>query len=102
MIVCRKCGYRNADDDTFCGTCGGFLEWTGERQQAAAPAPVVEAEPAPSAPPPPRGGFLQRVFDGANAVIAGPRPAPGEAAAPATAAKPGLPASPVAKAAPAA
>src|ERR1700722_2979677 len=101
MIVCRKCGYRNADDDTFCGTCGGFLEWTGEKQQAAALAPVAEPEPAPSTPPPPRAGFLQRVFEGANAVIAGPRPATGETAAPAAPAKPGLPVPPVAKAAPA-
>ena len=32
MIVCRKCGFHNLNDrDTFCGSCGSFLEWTGER-----------------------------------------------------------------------
>lgn len=31
MIVCRDCGQRNTDRDTFCGACGRFLEWTGER-----------------------------------------------------------------------
>lgn len=31
MIVCRKCGYHNGDGDAFCGTCGSFLEWTGEK-----------------------------------------------------------------------
>jgi hypothetical protein len=31
MIVCKTCGYRNAGADSFCGSCGGFLEWTGER-----------------------------------------------------------------------
>ncbi len=76
MIVCRKCGLRNGDTDTFCGTCGSFLEWTGEKQTPApepAPPPSDEAEEA-VAPPPPKVGLLQRVMDGANAVIAGPRP----------------------------
>ncbi len=31
MIVCRDCGQRNTDADTFCGSCGRFLEWTGDR-----------------------------------------------------------------------
>ena len=45
MIVCKECGFKNADADSFCGACGGFLEWTGEKQ-AAPVAPVAPAEPA--------------------------------------------------------
>jgi uncharacterized membrane protein YvbJ len=30
MIVCNQCGFQNMDNDSFCGSCGGFLEWTGE------------------------------------------------------------------------
>ena len=30
MIVCKQCGHHNEDSDTFCGSCGKFLEWTGE------------------------------------------------------------------------
>ena len=42
MIVCKECGFKNTDVDSFCGACGGFLEWTGEKQ--AAPV-AVGAEP---------------------------------------------------------
>ncbi len=31
MIVCTECGHRNDDDDDFCGSCGAFLEFSGER-----------------------------------------------------------------------
>ncbi len=44
MIICTKCGYRNADTESFCAQCGSFLEWTGQR--------VTEAAPEPPAPPP--------------------------------------------------
>jgi hypothetical protein len=78
MIVCRKCGYRNADADTFCGTCGSFLEWTGEKQQVVRPAEPAEEEAPEAEPAPlPKAGFFQRVMGGANAFIAGPR-TPGE------------------------
>jgi ribosomal protein L40E len=60
LIVCRQCGHQNGDDDTFCASCGKFLEWTGER--------VVVAEPEPEPPPPlepepepARHGFIDRV-----------------------------------------
>ena len=26
-LVCRRCGYTNVPGDTFCGSCGAFLEW---------------------------------------------------------------------------
>jgi hypothetical protein len=44
VIVCKQCGHHNEDSDTFCGSCGKFLEWTGER--------VVIAEPEPEPPAP--------------------------------------------------
>jgi hypothetical protein len=31
VIVCRQCGYSNESSDAFCGSCGAFLEWTGEQ-----------------------------------------------------------------------
>lgn len=50
MIVCRSCGSHNADDDTFCGSCGEYLEWTGEKLEPASARPAVaesEARPEP-------------------------------------------------------
>ncbi len=43
MIVCRECGTQNADGDTFCGGCPGFLEHTGEWIEDDRP--QVEAAP---------------------------------------------------------
>ncbi len=62
MIVCTRCGYQNEDTDTFCGSCAGFLEWSGEKvaeEQPEAP-PAVEAEPESEAD---RAGFIERVKD---------------------------------------
>lgn len=47
MIVCGSCGSRNEDGESFCGECGAYLEWDGEKIQ---PEPVVAAatpEPVP-------------------------------------------------------
>ena len=33
MIVCKVCGATNEQGATFCGTCGAFLEWSGEAVQ---------------------------------------------------------------------
>jgi len=30
VIICRRCGRKNQDDDQFCGQCGAFLEWEEE------------------------------------------------------------------------
>jgi len=60
VIVCKQCGHHNEDSDTFCGSCGKFLEWSGERVVVAQPEP----EPAPAAEPEPepaRLGFMDRV-----------------------------------------
>ena len=45
MIVCNQCGFQNMDDDSFCGSCGGFLEWTGEKV-GPPPAAVVPEQAA--------------------------------------------------------
>lgn len=46
MIVCKICGFDNEPGAQFCGSCGGFLEWTGEQ-------PTPETPPGPTTPPTP-------------------------------------------------
>ena len=63
MIICKECGYHNGDADAFCGSCGSFLEWTGEKE-----APDVAPEPEPPPVPEPvaevsRPGIVTRVRD---------------------------------------
>jgi Tol biopolymer transport system component/ribosomal protein S27AE len=50
VIVCKICGFENEPGAQFCGSCGGFLEWTGE--STAPEAPPGTAVPTP---PPPTG-----------------------------------------------
>ena len=38
MIICRMCGNHNDESSAFCGDCGKFLEWSGEK---VAPPPEV-------------------------------------------------------------
>lgn len=57
MIVCTECGNHNDDDDEFCGSCGRFLEWVGERI-AAPPPPAPPPEPEPE---PVKVGLVERV-----------------------------------------
>ena len=59
MIVCKQCGHHNEDSDTFCGSCGKFLEWTGERVIVAQPEPEPAPAPEPE-PEPARVGFMDR------------------------------------------
>ena len=44
MIICKTCGAYNKETDAFCGSCGGFLEWTGEKMKAPEPAPLPPEE----------------------------------------------------------
>ncbi|WP_410586164.1 NADase-type glycan-binding domain-containing protein [Amycolatopsis sp. lyj-23] len=62
MIVCKECSQSNRDTDTFCGSCGGFLEWTGQKTAPAAAPPVVAVE----AEAPGKAGLLRRV---ASAIV---------------------------------
>jgi hypothetical protein len=72
VIVCRKCRASNADADAFCGSCGAFLEWTGEQ---VTPAAAAEPEHAPKpAEPTARPGLLERVQHAVGAAVA-PAPA---------------------------
>src|SRR6266508_1038797 len=58
MIVCKKCGFHNRDADAFCGTCGAFLEWSGEKVVLPEP-PKVEAKEDEA--PAPKRSLLSRV-----------------------------------------
>ena len=72
MIVCKQCGHRNEDNDTFCGSCGKFLEWTGERVAVAQPEPEPPA-PEPE-PEPARLGLIDRVKQAVGIEDAAARP----------------------------
>ena len=100
MIVCKNCGHQNEDNDTFCGSCGKFLEWTGERVAVAEPEP----EPPPPAPAPEaepaRLGLIDRVKQAVGLEETAPQPAaPVESAA---ATPPAVRTTPVTSGAPAA
>jgi len=89
LIVCKQCGHHNEDNDTFCGSCGKFLEWTGERVAVAEPEP----EPIPVAAPEPepvRHGLIDRMKQAVGMEESTPQPtaepAPPPAPAPAAAA----------------
>lgn len=47
-VICSKCGQENGAGETFCGSCGAFLEWTGEQ---VAPGGPDAAPPPPGSPP---------------------------------------------------
>ena len=51
MIVCTKCGLQNDPSDSFCGSCGSFLEWTGTRIDEPVAVPEPPAAPEPSSAP---------------------------------------------------
>jgi ribosomal protein L40E len=56
VIVCKKCGNQNADNETFCTSCHAYLEWSGERVVEPVP------EPPPAAPAPVQSpDFIDRV-----------------------------------------
>src|SRR5580700_8785598 len=62
MIVCKKCGFNNSDADAFCGSCGAFLEWTGEKVTPAPSPEPAHVAPEPAEPEPARrGGFMSLV-----------------------------------------
>jgi hypothetical protein len=73
VIVCKQCGHHNEDNDTFCGSCGKFLEWTGERVAVAQPEPEPPA-PEPE-PEPVRLGLIDRVKQAVGIEEVAPQPA---------------------------
>jgi hypothetical protein len=61
MIVCKQCGFHNEAGDTFCGSCGSFLEWVGEMVgDEAEPEPEVAA-PVPEPEDDKKPGFIHRL-----------------------------------------
>lgn len=75
MTVCRACGFHNEAAATFCGSCGAYLEWTGEGPRPeVGGGPVDDPTPAPApaasaaTPPPP----LARPAPGGRAVLVPP------------------------------
>lgn len=48
MIVCTGCGERQDDGVVFCGRCGAYLEWEGERVAVPGTATRAVPEPAPA------------------------------------------------------
>jgi hypothetical protein len=57
MIVCTGCGNANETRAEFCGSCGTYLEWHGERIGTDPP----PAPPPLPAPPPEKPGLMDRV-----------------------------------------
>jgi zinc-ribbon domain len=54
-VICSKCGQENDAGETFCGSCGAFLEWSGEQVAPGTPeAGPVAPDGAPPAPRPGR------------------------------------------------
>jgi len=60
VIICTRCGHQNEDGATFCGSCAGFLEWSGERVAEETPEPEPEPE---LVEPEARAGLIERVID---------------------------------------
>jgi hypothetical protein len=54
VITCKVCGFENEAGASFCGSCGSFLEWTGEKD--AEPGPQKTADPKPIQNTTPDGG----------------------------------------------
>ncbi|MGQ0839836.1 NADase-type glycan-binding domain-containing protein [Actinokineospora sp.] len=47
MIVCTMCGNHNDEAAAFCGDCGKFLEWNGEKVAPPPEVVIVVEEPPP-------------------------------------------------------
>lgn len=47
MIICTNCGNHNEDSDEFCGSCGKFLEWVGQKVEDPVKVEVTEPEAEP-------------------------------------------------------
>ena len=58
MIVCKVCGATNEQGATFCGTCGSFLEWSGEAVQ---PDGSTQPQAGADGPPPVPTGSVRAV-----------------------------------------
>lgn len=50
QIICKDCGNENQRGDQFCGSCGSFLEWTGETVPDLGVETLTEAIPNEAIP----------------------------------------------------
>jgi hypothetical protein len=73
MIVCRKCGFHNGDADAFCGSCGSFLEFTGDKITPVVSTEFRQQVEEEAAAPPAKRGLLDRM-EGAVMSVLGPLP----------------------------
>jgi hypothetical protein len=42
-LICSNCGTANVPGDAFCVNCGSFLDWSGQAEHDAGPAPAASA-----------------------------------------------------------
>ena len=81
MILCRKCGHQNADEELFCAQCNSYLEWSGDKVTASTGAGTSVPTPPPPGPPPP-------LTPNQPAVVQAPLPAPVQMPVPTQASQP--------------
>ena len=55
MIVCKVCGTQNEGGASFCGSCGSYLEWSGEAYNADGSAKETPQQPTEAVPEQPAG-----------------------------------------------
>jgi hypothetical protein len=72
IIVCRKCGTHTAAAESFCGNCGSFLEWAGDKITPTVSEEFVEQVEQQAAEP--KRGLLSRAVSGTQNLIRGPVP----------------------------
>jgi hypothetical protein len=94
-VICSKCGRANGPEQTFCASCGAFLEWTGEKAAGdpaagAGPAGPAGASPAASPGTNPELAGLARGRPLREGAAAGASPAPAPAGRSSVAAQPPL------------
>lgn len=83
-VICSRCGHANEADQTFCSSCGAFLEWSGERVEGEASSAAAPGDAPPAAEPIVRAGVPAE-----PAVPAEPRPSQAEAPPLVTPVRPG-------------
>lgn len=55
MIICKVCGTQNEAGASFCGSCGSYLEWSGEAYDPDGSAKATPDQPAKTVPGQPAG-----------------------------------------------
>ena len=66
-VICKNCGFSNADGDEFCGNCGKYLEFTG----VSADSFILRSEEWPGV----AGDALRAQINGIQIIASVPEPA---------------------------